>query len=113
MIKYITKRGGKMGAGFQIPPKSSTGAQLVGDFDYSTEMKGLGVTLDLLKARASDVFTAYKHSLTTSKAGNDPTFDPAIAHMLEELSEDYTGDINEVAVFRKLFKHVGNSWVKG
>ena len=50
MIKYIAKRGGKMGPGFQIPAKTQPGAQL-GDFDYSTEMKGLGVTLDLLKVR--------------------------------------------------------------
>jgi len=88
MIKYIAKRGGKMGPGFQIPDYT---------YDYTTEMKALGVTLDLLKVKTEDVAVAYKHSLTTSKAGNDPSFDPAIAHMLEELSEDYSGDINEVA----------------
>merc|ERR1711955_42760 len=60
--------------------------------------KGLGVTPDLLKSRASDVITAYKHSLSSSKNRDNPSpFDPAIAHMLGELSEEYTGEINEVA----------------
>merc|ERR1711872_592863 len=62
MIKYVLKRGGKMGTGFQIPPFGETN-QRVGDYDYSNEMKGLGVTLDLL----------------------------------EELSEEYTEDINDAA----------------
>jgi len=97
MIKYVLKRGGKMGTGFQIPPFGEDN-QRVGDYDYSNEMKGLGVTLDLLKSRASDVITAYKHSLSSSKnAGNPSPFDPATAHMLEEISEDYTGEINDVA----------------
>jgi len=97
MIKYVLKRGGKMGTGFQIPPFGEAN-QRVGDYDYSNEMKGLGVTLDLLKSRASDVITAYKHSLSSSKNRDNPSpFDPATAHMLEELSEEYTGEINEVA----------------
>merc|ERR1719320_1830747 len=82
-----------MGTGFQIPPFGEAN-QRVGDYDYSNEMKGLGVTLDLLKSRASDVITAYKHSLSSSKNRDNPSpFDPATAHMLEE----FTGEINEVA----------------
>merc|ERR1712121_435646 len=97
MIKYVLKRGGNMGTGFQIPPVGEAG-QRVGDYDYSNEMKGLGVTLDLLKSRASDVITAYKHSHSSSKNKDNPSpFDPATAHMLEELSEGYTEEINEVA----------------
>jgi len=129
MMKYVLKRGGKMGTGFQlanltqiqqnlpeatpalttsiknnafvrtrkIPPFGESN-QRVGDYDYSNEMKGLGVTLDLLKSRASDVITAYKHSLSSSKNKDNPSpFDPATAHMLEELSEGYTEEINEVA----------------
>merc|ERR1711942_160363 len=92
MIKYVLKRGGKMGTGFQIPPFGEAN-QRVGDYDYSNEIKGLGVTLDLLKSRASDVITAYKHSLSKGSE----IFDPATAHMLEELSEDYTEEINDVA----------------
>merc|ERR1739838_231864 len=95
--KFFMEKSGKMGTGFQIPPFGEDN-QRVGDYDYSNEMKGLGVTLDLLKARASDVITAYKHSLSSSKKGDvSSPFAPAIAHMLEELSEDYTGEINEVA----------------
>merc|ERR1712025_33517 len=97
MMKYVLKRGGKMGTGFQLPPFGESN-QRVGDYDYSNEMKGLGVTLDLLKSRASDVITAYKHSLSSSKNKDNPSpFDPATAHMLEELSEGYTEEINEVA----------------
>eukprot|EP00092_Neocalanus_flemingeri_P020221 GFUD01021895.1.p1 GENE.GFUD01021895.1~~GFUD01021895.1.p1 ORF type:complete len:245 (+),score=67.61 GFUD01021895.1:47-736(+) len=97
MMKYVLKRGGKMGSGFQLPPIVESN-QRVGDYDYSNEMKGLGVTLDLLKDRASDIITAYKHSLSSSKSEDTPSpFDPATAHLLEELSEDYTGEINGVA----------------
>lgn len=99
MMKYVLKRGGKMGSGFQIPPFGES-SQIVGGLDFSNEMKGLGVTLDLLKVRASDVYTAYKHSLASSKKGDSPltpTFDPHTAHMLEELSESYVDDINDVA----------------
>jgi len=92
MIKYVLKRGGKMGTGFQIPPFGERN-QVVGDYDYSNEMKGLGVTLDLLKNRAGDVITSYRHSLSKGPE----IFDPATAHMLEELSEDYTEEINDVA----------------
>merc|ERR1711913_250736 len=33
---------------------------------HSDEMKALGTSLDLMKVRASDVFTAYKHSLSAT-----------------------------------------------
>merc|ERR1712126_748436 len=48
MMKYVLKRGGKMGTGFQIPPAGS-GNQIVGNVDYSNEMKALGTSLDLMK----------------------------------------------------------------
>merc|ERR1712055_454103 len=99
MMKYVLKRGGRMGTSFQIPPSGEKN-QVVGDLDFSNEMEGLGVTLDLLKVRASDVFTAYKHSLTSTKTvapNSNPSFDPETAHMLEELSESYSEDINDVA----------------
>merc|ERR1711934_877692 len=90
MMKYVLKRGGRMGTGFQIPPNGANSQSL-------TELQGLGLTLDLLKARASDLYVAYKHSLASN---NSMSFDPATAHMLEEVVEDYTGDINDAA--RKL-----------
>lgn len=90
MIKYVLKRGGKMGTGFQIPPFGANN-NLIGDFDYSNEMKSLGVNLDLMKNRAEDVITAYRHSLSSN------SFDPEIAHKLEELSEEYSGEINDIA----------------
>ena len=84
-------------------------------------MKALGVNLDMLKERAEDVIKAYRHSLSTKSDGSSP-FDPTVssiylspilrnslvfiaslaqtAHKLEELSEEYSGDINKVA--RKL-----------
>merc|ERR1712105_375511 len=71
MMKYVLKRGGHMGTGFQIPPLSPNG-QSMDSMDYSTEMKSLGVTLDLLKTRASDLYVAYKHSLA---ANSTSTFD--------------------------------------
>lgn len=91
MIKYVLKRGGKMGSAFQIP--LSNDLQPLGARDYSNEMKALGVNLDMLKQRAAYVIGAYSHSLS-----NGPeSFDPATAHVLEELSEEYAGDINDVA----------------
>merc|ERR1711928_16087 len=81
MMKYVLKRGGKMGNGFQIPP-AGTGNQIVGNVDYSNEMKALGTSLDLMKVRASDVFTAYKHSLSATHSSTS-SFDPETAHMLE------------------------------
>jgi len=100
MMKYVLKRGGKMGTGFQIPPAGESN-QIVGNRDFSNEMKALGVGLDLMKVRASDVFTAYKHSLTSKKQGDtaplDTSFDPETAHMLEELSEEYVEDIHDLA----------------
>jgi len=96
MMKYVLKRGGHMGTGFQIPPNGAN-SQTIGSMDYSTELQGLGLTLDLLKARASNLYVAYKHSLASN---NSLSFDPATAHMLEEVVEDYTGDINDAA--RKL-----------
>jgi len=89
MIKYILKRGGKMGGNFQIPTSGP-----IGDIDYSNEMTALGVNLDMLKDRASDIIKSYRHSLSVKNAD---TFDPATAHKLEELSEDYSGEINDVA----------------
>jgi len=97
LIKYVLKRGGKMGTGFQIPPFGTN--TRIGDYDYSNEMKALGVNLDMLKERAEDVIKAYRHSLSTKSDGSSP-FDPTTAHKLEELSEEYSGDINQVA--RKL-----------
>merc|ERR1712025_591776 len=47
MIKYVLKRGGKMGANFQIPPLGNE--KQIGDFDYSNEMKAMGTNLDMLK----------------------------------------------------------------
>ena len=38
-------------------------------------MKGLGVTLDLLKNRAGDVITSYRHSLSKGSE----IFDPAVS----------------------------------
>merc|ERR1712059_12395 len=97
MMKYVLKRGGRMGTSFQIPPSVEKN-QVVGNMDFSNEMEGLGVTLDLLKVRGSDVFLAYKHSLTSTQPGApNPSFDPETAHMLEELSESYAEDINDVA----------------
>lgn len=93
MIKYVLKRGGKMGANFQIPPLGSETSRDLGDFDISNEMKAMGTNLDMLKGRAQDVITAYRHSL--SKGAE--VFDPATAHKLEELSEDYTEEIHDVA----------------
>jgi len=92
MIKYVLQRGGRMGEGFQIPPFGINNKQ-IGDFDYSNEMKALGVSLDMKKDRAQDVITAYRHSLSSSPE----IFDPATAHKLEELSEEYSEEINEAA----------------
>jgi len=76
----------------KIPPFGINNKQ-IGDFDYSNEMKALGVSLDMKKDRAQDVITAYRHSLASSPE----IFDPATAHKLEELSEEYTEEINEAA----------------
>merc|ERR1712193_287650 len=95
MMKYVLKRGGKMGTSFQIPPAGS-GNQIVGNVDYSNEMKALGTSLDLMKVRASDVFTAYKHSLSATHSSTS-SFDPETAHMLEELSEEYADDIHSLS----------------
>merc|ERR1711909_213240 len=81
MMKYVLKRGGHMGTEFQIPPNGAN-SQSIGSMDCSTELQGLGLTLDLLKARASDLYVAYKHSLASN---NSLSFDPATAHMLEEV----------------------------
>ena len=57
----------------------------VGDLDYSNEMKGMAVTLDLLKARAGDVNTAYRHSLASKTREGLPItpnpFDPAVSRV--------------------------------
>ena len=46
-------------------------------YDYSNEMKALGVNLDMLKERAEDVIKAYRHSLSTKSDGSSP-FDPTV-----------------------------------
>ena len=88
MIKYVLKRGGKMGSAFQVMKKElrnkshyisaqiplSNDLQPLGAYDSSNEMKALGVNLDILKQRASYVISAYSHSLS-----NGPeSFDPAV-----------------------------------
>jgi len=50
----------------------------------------------LMKVRASDVFTAYKHSLSATHSSTS-SFDPETAHMLEELSEEYADDIHSLS----------------
>ena len=53
--------------------------------DYSNEMKGMAVTLDMLKARAGDVNTAYRHSLASKTREGLPItpnpFDPAVSRV--------------------------------
>ena len=46
----------------------------MGDFDFSNEMKAMGTNLDMLKGRAQDVITAYRHSLSKGQE----IFDPAV-----------------------------------
>lgn len=52
---------------------------MIGDYDYSNEMKALGVNLDLLKDRAQDVITAFRHSLSSGSNESSP-FDPAVSN---------------------------------
>ena len=59
----------------KIPPFGVNNNQ-IGDFDYSNEMKALGVSLDLKKDRAKDIITAYRHSLSSSP----DVFDPTVSH---------------------------------
>merc|ERR1711872_1145428 len=63
MMKYVLKRGGKMGTSFQIPPAGS-GNQIVGNVDYSNEMKALGTSLDLLEELSED-YADDIHSLSS------------------------------------------------
>jgi len=95
MIKYILQRGGKMSNGFQIPPIGAS--QSLSSLDYSNEMKGLGVTLDLLKNRAEDALIASLHAYRKGDGGKDSSFDPTTAHLLEEVHEDYSKEIRDVA----------------
>merc|ERR1712133_134363 len=97
MMKYVLKRGGHMGSDFQVPLYSGNGHDIA-SLDYSTELKSLGVTLDLLKTRAKHLNDAHKLSLNSNSTST--SFDTDTAHMLEEVSESYTEDINDVA--RKL-----------
>merc|ERR1712112_136056 len=97
MMKYVLKRGGHMGSDFQVPLYSGHGHDIA-SLDYSTELKSLGVTLDLLKTRAKHLNDAHKLSLNSNSTST--SFDTDTAHMLEEVSESYTEDINDVA--RKL-----------
>ena len=48
------------------------------EIDYSNEMKALGTNLDMLKGRAQDVITAYRHSLSKGTE----VFDPAVRKIL-------------------------------
>jgi len=89
MMKYITKRGGKMGAGFQVASRTSLGTSPV------NELSSLGLSLDIFKARTEDVITAYKHSY--SKTSNPQSFDPTTAHLLEEITEDYADEIRDMS----------------
>jgi len=93
MMKYVLKRGGKMGNGFQIPPVEVT-AKLE-DLDYSSEMKSFGISLDLLKTRAEDALIANMWSLRMSPSDGVSSYDPTTAHMLEELTESYAEEIRE------------------
>merc|ERR1711973_305320 len=93
MMKYILQRGGKMGTGFQIPPLGA--GYTLADLDYTNEMKSFGVSLDLLKSRAEDSLTAYIHAY--NRKSDVSSFDPATAHMLEELNEGYAEEIRETA----------------
>merc|ERR1712168_1391508 len=96
MMEYVLKRGGRMGTVFQIPPLNS--ANSISDLDYSNEMKSFGVSVDLLKSRAEDALNAYMHTYRKGDVKSaDYSFDPATAHVLEELSEDYTGEIRETS----------------
>merc|ERR1712098_332028 len=97
MMKYVLKRGGHMGSDFQVPLYSGHGHDIA-SLDYSTEMKSLGVTLDLLKNRAKHLNDAHKLSLNSNSTST--SFDTDTSHMLEEVSESYIEDINDVA--RKL-----------
>lgn len=96
MMEYVLKRGGRMGSGFQIPPLTS--GNTFAELDFSNEMKSLGVSVDLLKNRAEDSLVAYMHAYRKGdmKAA-DSSFDPATAHMLEELSESYVDEIRETS----------------
>jgi len=96
MMKYVLKRGGAMGHGFQIPPIGSSNS--LSSLDFSNEMKSLGITLDSLKARAEDSRVAYMHSQRrTDPTSSDSSFDPTTSHLLEELTESYSGEIRETA----------------
>lgn len=98
MMEYVLKRGGKMGSGFQIPPLNSDNG--LAELDYSNEMKSLAITVDLLKNRAEDAVLALRHSYS-KRSMSDPdhvdSFDPTTAHMLEELSEDYSEEIRSTS----------------
>lgn len=92
MVKYITKRGGKMGSGLQIAGRANLGTNPV------NELSSLGLSLDMMKARTEDVITAYKHSYSKTNNGQvGSSFDPTTAHLLEEITEDYADDIRDVA----------------
>merc|ERR1711890_220464 len=73
-----------MGSAFQVPLYSGNG-QSVASLDYSNELKSLGVTLDLLKTRTSQLSDAHKHS--TSYSSLPTSYDPDTAHMLEAESQ--------------------------
>merc|ERR1712121_376409 len=69
MMKYVLKRGGHMGSDFQVPLYSGNGHDIA-SLDYSTELKSLGVTLDLLKTRAKHLNDAHKLSLNNPGSGS-------------------------------------------
>lgn len=103
MVKYITKRGGKMGSGFQISGRANLGSEPV------NELSSLGLSLDMMKARTENIITAYKHSYSKTNNGQGSSFDPTTAHLLEEITEDYADDIRDVAgklnTLAKMVKH--------
>ena len=60
---------------YRIVPIQIPTSGPIGDIDYSNEMTALGVNLDMLKDRASDIIKSYRHSLSVKNAD---TFDPAV-----------------------------------
>jgi len=92
MMKYILKRGGQMGNNFKVSLAETS------KLDFTNEIKSFAVSLDLMKNRVKDTILASEHANRKSSM-SDPKFsyDPATSHVLEELAEDYAGEIRDVA----------------
>merc|ERR1712168_850644 len=92
MMKYILKRGGQMGSSFMVAMNETS------KLDFTNEIKSFAVSLDLMKSRAKDIILASEHANRKSPMA-DPKFsyDPATSHVLDELAEDYSGEIRDVA----------------